>query len=218
MSQSEQFYQYDVEKMIIYLRGYCAGGDLNQSLRALSYIKKKDAGKFRKNGTPAIAHPLWMACYAAALEIRDDALMAIILLHDVCEDDGIPVTSLPFDERVQRGVRYMTISPLEGESKEETKKRYFQNMIKCPDALICKGIDRYANLSTMEGALDDQAIEKNVRETDDLLLPVLKQARDEYPEWANIFYVLRTNLRTINEILAHYHSVELTPGELETGE
>lgn len=48
-----------------------------------------------KNGIAYIAHPLSMACYAAALGIRDDNIMSTILLHDVCEDCGIDVETLP---------------------------------------------------------------------------------------------------------------------------
>lgn len=40
----------------------------------------------RKNGDAYIIHPLSMACFAIGLGLTDDNLIAVILLHDICED------------------------------------------------------------------------------------------------------------------------------------
>ena len=42
---------------------------------------------------------------------------------------------------------------------------------------MCKGLDRFMNLSTIEGILNEEAIVKNIRETDELLLSVMKAGR-----------------------------------------
>ena len=52
-------------------------------------------GQQRKSGEPYIVHPLTMACNALALGIRDDKVVATILLHDVCEDCDVSLKELP---------------------------------------------------------------------------------------------------------------------------
>ena len=54
-----------------------------------------------------------MACYAAALGIRDDDVIAVILLHYVCEDTGISPDVLPFSENIRNGT-YLGLSFLLG--------------------------------------------------------------------------------------------------------
>lgn len=194
-------YTPNVEKMYTYLRAYLKGANMNESLRALAYAREKHKGQERKDGMPYIVHPLDMACYAAALGVRDDDIMCTILLHDVCEDCGIPFTELPFSTQVQTSVQHVTITKFDTDrSKDETKRRYYSELIYSPAACITKGIDKYKNLSDMVFALSDDAIGKNVAETDILLLPVLKEAKSRYCSLSDILYVLRTNLKSVTGI------------------
>lgn len=193
---------YNVDKMFTYLKGYFAGANMTESMKALGYAREKHNGQTRKNGLPYIVHPLQMACYAVALGIQDDYVVATILLHDVCEDCDVPVSSLPFSDNVKIGVKFMTITAFPYETKEMTKQRYFHELLESKASIICKGIDRYVNLSSMAGVLSEEAIVKNIKETRDLLLPVMKEAKEKWPELSNILFVLRTNLTSINESLA----------------
>ncbi len=202
-------HHYDEVKMYTHLSGYCKGAKLYSSLRAMGYMREKHGAQKRSGGQLFIVHPLWMANYAVALGIRDDDMIATIILHDVCEDTGTKVEELPFNDKIRRGVRYMTFEKLEGESKEEAKRRYFYELLECKEALICKGLDRFMNLSTMEGVLEEEAIVKNVKETDELLLPILKMGKDKWPEYSDIFFILRSNLRAVNDTLAAAHGLTL---------
>ena len=76
-------YQPNIDKMYTYVRGYCVGANLSQSLRALQFAREAHKEQKRKNGLPYIVHPLSMACFAIALELRDDDVLSTILLHDV---------------------------------------------------------------------------------------------------------------------------------------
>jgi (p)ppGpp synthase/HD superfamily hydrolase len=67
-------YQYNVGKMYTHLRGYFEGAGLTQSLTALQFARAKHKEQTRKNGVPYIVHPLSMACFISALEIKDDNL------------------------------------------------------------------------------------------------------------------------------------------------
>lgn len=201
--------EYNVDKMYTYLRGYLTGAKFSESMRALSFAREKHNGQLRKDGLPYIVHPLDMACYAAALHIDNDYVIATILLHDVCEDCGVPLSALPVCDEVKTGVKYMTIIPIEGEEKSQTKKRYFKELLNCKYSVIVKGIDRYKNLSSMAGVLSDEAVIKNVKETHNLLLPVLKEAKDIWPELSDILFILRTNIKSINYTLARIYNIEL---------
>lgn len=190
----------NVDKMYTYLRGYCIGANMTQSIIALQFAREHHAGQTRKDGTPYIVHPLSMACYAIALGLRDDSIIATILLHDVVEDCGVKAEYLPVSDTIKRAVKYMTVTIFDTDtSKIETKCRYFNELLDCREALICKALDRYNNLADMPVHFTTDGLAKNIAETEVLLLPVLKKAKEKYADLADILFVLRTNLTTLCE-------------------
>lgn len=192
----------NVDKMYTYLNAFLKGAGMKESLKALNYARQKHRGQYRKNGVAYITHPLSMACYAAALEIRDDNIMSTILLHDVCEDCGVDVDTLPFNDIIKYAVKHMTITKFDTDkSKIETKRRYFYELLDSKEALITKAIDRYNNLSDMPFSFEADAIGKNAAETEVLLLPILKEAKEKWTELSDILFILRTNIRSVNDIL-----------------
>lgn len=192
----------NVEKMYTYLRGYLIGANMKQSITALQFAREHHNGQARRDGTPYIVHPLSMACYAVALGLRDDNIIATILLHDTVEDCGVRPEYLPVNDTVKRAVQYMTITKFDTDvDKIETKCRYFNELLDCREALICKALDRYNNLSDMPTFFTKDAMGKNVAETEVLLLPVLKQAKERYADLADILFILRTNISTLNEVI-----------------
>lgn len=197
--------QYNVDKMYTYLRGFLVGADMKESLKALQFARQKHKDQVRKNGTPYIVHPLRMACYAVAIGIKDDNIIATVLLHDVVEDCGVELESLPVNEKIRTGVKYMTVKKIEGEDKHTTKARYFKELLESREAIVTKALDRYDNLSDMAGTLSEEAIKKNVKETNEMLLPVLKEAKEKWVDLSNILFVLRTNIRNINDTLEVFY-------------
>ena len=219
---------YNIDKMYTYLRGFLIGANMENSLKALQFAREKHKGQIRKDGVPYIVHPLSMACYAVALGIKDDNIIATVLLHDVVEDCDVPAEYLPVNDTIKYAVRKMTVQKLDTDvSKIETKCRYFNELLDSKEAVICKALDdniiatvllhdvvegcdvpaedRYNNLADMPFALSANAIGKNCAETELLLLPVLKAAKEKWADLSNILFVLRTNIRTINDILKlHY--------------
>lgn len=201
----------NTEKMFTFLRGFCSDkhNPKPQTMRALGYTRRKHHNQARDSGEPYIVHPLSMACFAIGLGLTDDDLIAVILLHDVCEDTKTAVEDLPVNDIVKHGVKYMTITEMPGKTPLEQKRRYFWSLLEDCHSLICKAIDRYSNLSTMVGIFTIEKIEKNIRETHDLLLPVLKEAKEHYPEYANEFFVLKNILRSLNDNLAMVFGIDL---------
>lgn len=191
----------NVDKMYTYLRGYLVGAGMTESIKALQYARKAHDGQTRMgDGSPYIIHPLSMACYAVALGVKDDNIIATILLHDVVEDCDKQVEYLPVNDTIKRAVKYMTITIFDTDtSKIETKCRYFNELLDCREALICKALDRYNNLADMPIHFTTDGLAKNIAETEVLLLPVLKKAKEKYTDLADILFVLRTNLTTLCE-------------------
>ena len=146
------------------------------------------------------------------------------MLHDVIEEsapaDVRLLTSevaklaedLPVGATVKAAVRLMTLSRAYlGESDYEMKLRYFQQLIDedKPEnkiATIGKGLDRWNNITTMT-ELSERAIRKNVLETSILLLPVLKKAKTKWPREANVLFLVRSNIKSMNNILAVYNGI-----------
>lgn len=199
----------NVDKMYTYLRGYFIGANMSESIKALNFARQKHLGQVRKDNTPYIVHPLSMACYAVALGLRDDSIIATILLHDVSEDCNTPIALLPVNDRIKNAVKHMTIQSFDTDvDKIETKCRYFQELLESREALICKALDRYNNLSDAPFALNADAVGKNIAETEILLLPVLKAAKNIYADLADPLFIMRTNLEIISNILKKQYEQE----------
>ena len=204
----------DDEKTLSYLRGRLDGAGFNQSQAALAFALAAHEGQTRKNGRPYVMHPVEMACDAIAHKGATDEMIATILLHDVYEETGHAtrkslLPTLPVNSIVKHAVELMTIRPFDGETKPETKRRYFNELLDSKEAVVCKGFDRIANLNDAEGALSEEAIVKNIRETHELLMPVLKEAKYAYPELSDMLHIIRTSLKRTTKMMAKYHNVEL---------
>ena len=84
--------------MYTYIRGFATALRMEQTLKALTISREKRQGQLRKSGEPYIVHPLTMACDAMSMGIKDDNIIATILLHDVCEDCGVFLQELLVNE------------------------------------------------------------------------------------------------------------------------
>lgn len=210
-----------------YLRGWTKAKKLHEAQRAIGYVTDLFEDSIRKDGYLSLDHfvsstsDLAMFNWDAIPSINLDVLFATMLLHDVCEDCGIKPDELPFSEGVQYAVSLLTIVYPEDpdnmtvEAKLEVKKAYFRGLLKDPVAVICKGMDRLYNLTTMEGALKEKAIKKNIVETDQLMLPILVEARELYPEIADILRFLYKFIRIFNCDLAYHYDINVAPAAPE---
>lgn len=214
---------FPADKMYTYVKGSVTGGKMWESVKALPYMRKMHAQHTRSDGQRYEIHPLSMACYALSLmsiakstaiegqkPCIDDTTIAVILLHDVPEEANIAVESMPFSEAVLHGVKYMTISGrFPGETKFEQKRRYAQELLEDLNSVICKGIDMYYNLSTMQVTFPPDKVRKNIVEADMLRMPVLREAKYRYPEAAPVLWILRENITLLLHNLALQYNVKL---------
>lgn len=188
---------YNHEKMYTYIKGFAAGAGMQETLRALYYAREKHSGQLRKSGQPYIIHPLTMACDAVSMGIKDDTVVATILLHDVCEDCGVSVGELPFSEAVKRGVELMTFRVMDGENKETAKNRYYNMILQSREATLTKLIDRCHNVSSMAGTFSVAKLKSYIQETRQYVLPLLKKAKGVYPADADMLFLLKYHITSV---------------------
>lgn len=188
---------FNADKMYTYIRGYASALCMQQTLRALSFAREKHSGQMRKSGDPYIVHPLTMACNALSLGIKDDNIIATILLHDVCEDCGVALEELPVNDNVKRGVDLMTFTVMDGETKETAKIRYYNMLIESKEAVFTKLIDRCHNVSTMAGAFTKEKLKSYIEETRQYVLPLLRKVKQKYPDETDILFVLKYHMVSV---------------------
>jgi len=185
------------EKMYTFLRGYASGAGMKDTLKALAFAREKHKNQFRKSGEPYIIHPLMMACNAVSMGIREDAVVATILLHDVCEDCGVAVHELPVSDTVRHAVDLMTFRVMEGETKEIAKNRYYNMLLQSREASLTKLIDRCHNVSSMAGTFSVEKLKAYIEETRHYVLPLLRKVKNEYPEESDILFVLKYHIVSV---------------------
>ena len=197
------------ENMYARMRATALEDHLPETYRALPYMRERHTGQFRKQGkyTSAqvlyINHPLSMACQAHALGLRDDALLAAVLLHDVVEDTGVAAEELPFGGEVRELVRLVSFSVPEGMTKAQAKEEYFARIAENGKACLIKLLDRCNNVSTMAGAFSRQKMLDYIEETEKYILPLANVLKERYLEYGNIAFLLKYHIVSVIETIKY---------------
>lgn len=200
---------FQEENMFTRLRSTASIEKLNETYRALQYIRERHAGQFRKPGIFSneqvlyINHPLLMACQAYAFGIRDDALIASILLHAVVEDTGVTADELPFSEEIKVIVGLLSFSVPEGKTKEEAKADYYKRISENGKACVVKVIDRCNNVSTMAGSFSKEKLEEYINETEKYILPLITVLKNSYPEYSGLSFLVKYQIISILETIKY---------------
>lgn len=203
---------FDPRNMMEKLNRFADEEGLVETKKALKCAAEKHAGAVRKGSPyagviPYIIHPLTMACQAHALGIRDDRVLSVCLLHDVCEDCNVTPEELPFSKAVQKSVALMTKHREEGESEEQMDRRYYAALAEDPCASLVKILDRCNNVSLMALSFSRAKLTEYIHETERFSLPLLDTLRHRYPQYADaaflVKYQIRSILETIKALLNH---------------
>lgn len=137
--------------------------------KALQFANKAHSGQKRKfTGADYITHPVKCFALAVTYGLTNDQAVAM-LLHDVVEDTSVSINEITaeFGGNITRYVWHLT--------NEYTKERYpelnyntrklkdYERLVKCDDdILVCKIVDRLANIYDCLDHFD----ENNVESTD----------------------------------------------------
>ena len=198
---------FSAEHMYSRMTVFTEAEHLTETQKALWFMREAHEGQTRKPAffsdvkVPYIAHPLLMACHAHALGIREDAVLAAILLHDVLEDTDVKAKDLPCSEEVKNAVELLTWREEGSPDRAAMNKRYYDRIVENRIACIVKIIDRCNNISIMASAYSRRKLIKYIRETETCVMPLIEKARKTFPQYVDALFVLKYHMRSILESL-----------------
>lgn len=191
---------YNWEHMKTFVKSTALTLGMSDTLKAVNFAVDAHEGQTRKKSDiPYIYHPLNMACHALSMGIKDDAVIAAILLHDVVEDCGVTCEDLPVGDEARELVRLMTHENTNDENRDEVMTRYFGAIATDPKAALIKCIDRCNNLTTMSWGLSRDRIYRTIRETEKYF-PALLRALKETAEYSNAYWLLKYQIESMLDI------------------
>lgn len=199
------------EKLRLSLRYYLQGAaDQNKAflvvLEAFEFAMGYHTGLRKDGATPEFMHQIETVLYMRTLLsglMYPAETLAAMLLHDVAEDYDVPVELIreKFGERIAHAVWRLT-KKFRGQKKPA--QQYFAEMLDCPIAPLCKGADRINNQQSMQGVFTREKQLAYIQETEEHILPMLKQARRRYPSHENalmnIYFVLKAQIEFIRRM------------------
>ena len=193
------------DNMFTRIRSFAQSENLRETYRALQFIRDHHAGQFRdpkKYSTVQVLyinHPLLMACQAHALGIRDDQLLAAILLHDIIEDTDVKIEELPFSDGVRELVSLVTKKKASDPKEKQTDEEYYKKIKENGKACVIKLIDRCNNVSTMAGSFDHQRMKRYILETEKYVLPLADNLKRYYPEYSDLAFLVNYQIVSVLE-------------------
>lgn len=205
-------YSNDAVFMERYLRQYFLEHGMVQSEKALDIAIPMHKMQKRAEGLPYIVHPMAIAMHAIASGHSEDDLIAIMLLHDVCEDCGVTPEELDVNDAVREGVRCMTNLRRKEESKADSMGRYMEQIRQSREACLAKIFDRCHNVSTMAEAFSDQKMTDYIIETKEHIYPLIDYVKQMYPEYAETVFLLEYQMKSVILALERNGFVRNLPG------
>ena len=196
--------QYD--KYFISLKYYLLGRKYFTALKALDFAKKYHKGMRKDGVTPEFQHQIEIALFISTLkDVQDEELtITCALLHDVVEDYDVSVEEIDalFGKRVGGIVWLLTVK---FRGKRKTNEDYFSAIAKDPIASLVKGGDRIHNVQTMIDVFSPEKQRKYVEEVNNFFLPMLKEAKYQFPEqsaaYFNIIHMLKSQVELVEAAL-----------------
>lgn len=164
---------------------------LEQTLAALPLARQCHQGQYRRGGDiPYITHPLATACHALSLGLKEDDLIAALLLHDVIEDAGMTAAELPVSPAAAEAVQLVSKAPGYIEAD------YYAAIAKNPLACLVKLFDRCHNIACMAAGFPRQRMAEYIDETKYFILPLFAAAEEMRPDLSLPLWQLRYQLLT----------------------
>ncbi|MDE7200337.1 MAG: helix-turn-helix domain-containing protein [Lachnospiraceae bacterium] len=189
---------FDEGRMYTYIKTYAGVKKLYQTSKVLPYARELHKGQIRKgkDKVPYIYHPLLISCHALALGLDDDNLISTALLHDVCEDCGIPADELPVNKETQTAVFLLTKNSIDEE-------QYFARISQNAVATMVKLLDRCNNISSMAAGFSKEKMVEYIKETERWFYPLLQKAKYEFPMYSNQIFLIKYHMTSVIEVIKH---------------
>ncbi len=205
MTQSINSY----EKLRISHYHWLRGNRFYQAMDAFNLASQWSKGVRKDGFTPEIMHPIEVSAF---LENFVDSLMypedtfTAALTHDLPEDhEAVTERQIThrYGDRVGTSVRLLNKKP--GGAKRSTEE-YYAAMADDAIASIVKGADRVRNVMTMHGVFSAEKQLEYMEETRNYALPMLKQARRNFPRQFGIYQNCKMSLVEHLRLLEAVHA------------
>jgi (p)ppGpp synthase/HD superfamily hydrolase len=188
----------------IFLYGVTMGsflpGPLPLTRKAITFASQCHKGERRDNNEPYISHPLAACKTLITLRVTDDKILAAIILHDVVENGHAT-----FKEIKKRfGAEVANLVSLQTKTKGERPEIYFARVESAIGSILGKGADRHHNISNMIEVFDFSRLKHYVEETEEYILPMLKNARYVYLDYSNALVLLYDSMKIIIKLAKAY--------------
>ena len=191
---------YNWEHMKTYVKTTASALGMHDTYKAVDFaVAAHEGQKRKKSEIPYIYHPLNMACHALSMGIREDAVIAAIMLHDVVEDCGKTLDDLPVGDEAKELVRLMTKDKNDDVPREVLLDKYYSGLASNPKAALIKCIDRCNNITTMSWGLGRDKIYRMITETEQYYPELLKVLKDT-PEYNNAAWLLKYHIESMLDI------------------
>lgn len=210
------------------LRGWLAGRGYHKAAEAMTLAEQYHTGT-RKGGDPEFSHQVAQANLMRILapHIREPEIALIgVFLHDTVEDYGTPEEAAPLpaftlDEVEKRfGPRVREVVNRISKVVNGVKKPgvvYWSEMTVDPTASLIKGTDRIHNHQTMHGAFTPEKRDSYLDETEELILPMMKAARKNFPDQEPAYEILKLFLHSQMGLIRAMEPVEATKPQVNEG-
>lgn len=204
-------------KLYAMLKGFAEGRGFYRLMVAIEEGRRMHPG-FRKDGvTPAFQHQLEIAHYIITLpyvENLEDTLI-VAILHDSDEDEAIK-----FNNPRLLGIIGQECTDsiyLLNKHRSPTIVDYHTNLALDPRASLAKGGDRVNNMATMvSGGFSLVKQENYAIDVRDLFLPMLKEARKNFPSQSRSYYNIETILKIqMNAVFDKIAAINKAVSELQ---
>lgn len=195
------------ERLARVLRNWYEGKGYYRAIRAMNEAHWIHRG-LRKDGvTPEIHHQISIAGFLKTINeglISPESVHIVAWLHDALEDYADE-----FNVRRKTGeLDFLKENELDDielitRNAGEPFARYIEVQVISPVASIVKGADRIHNFQTMVGVFSKEKRTSYIEEGEKYIIPMLKSAKDRYPEQTNAYYNVIHVLNTQIELLKH---------------
>jgi (p)ppGpp synthase/HD superfamily hydrolase len=188
------------------IRAFLLGRRYYRAVEALEFAASYHTGTRKDGETPEFHHQISITHFARTLTglRHEEEVLCAALLHDVVEDYDVPIETIrtKFGNMVADAVILLT-KKYRGVKKDT--EQYYREIAGNPIASIVKGCDRIHNFQTMPNVFSCEKQLKYMKECEDHILPMLKSARNSFPDqelaYENIKYALKAQIDLIRLIV-----------------
>ena len=193
-----------LSKEALFLMGWLKGLGMQMATKAIYFMAEAHKGQKRDDGRDYAEHPTRIARMLLSLGVRDEATVIAALHHDTVEDGRTTLQTI----REKFGDDVALLVDLLTKNKNMSAEEYQRNLRRDKRAVLIKAADRLCNVEDMVDVFTSERLARYIKETEDVIIPMMKWARREFPEYTDILIILRDSINAILRVAKKLAQVE----------